>query len=145
MFEFLNVFRGFICRLQHELEDVIPSSTFSSGRADGPAAMKTQMLARRLRAHLETLDGVRNARNQVVERARRVADADDIQQRIKREAAGIELWTEVKPAMFEGTIEQELSKYEKYREELDESAERQSELLEQIRVCVYEVLSTNWR
>ena len=103
-------------------------------RADDPAAMKTQMLARQLRAHLEAVDGMRSARDKIVERARRIADADDIQPRIKREAAGIELWTEVKPVMFEGTIEQELSKYEKYREELDENAERQSESLEQIRV-----------
>lgn len=96
--------------------------------------MKTQMYARQLRAHLETIDDMSRMRGQIVDRARRVADADDIQPRIKREAAGIELWTEVKPVMFEGTIEQELSKYEKYREKLDESAERQSELIEQIRV-----------
>ena len=36
--------------------------------------------------------------------------------------------------MFEDIIEQELSKYEKFREELDDSVEAQSELLSQTRV-----------
>ena len=105
-----------------------------SERASDPAALKTQKLARQLRAHLEALDEIRRSRGNLVERARRMSESDDIEPRIVREAAGIELWTEVKPEQFEATIEQELGKYEKFHEELDDSAEAQTKLLSQIKV-----------
>jgi programmed cell death 6-interacting protein len=51
-----------------------------------------------------------------------------------REASGIERWVQVKPAMFEDTMDEELGKFERFRNDLNISSERQTELLEQIAV-----------
>ncbi len=68
--------------------------------------------------------------------SRGLADADDISIRIVREAAGFERWTEVQPSMFEGTLDQELAKYDKFRRDIEENAARQSELLENVKESV---------
>lgn len=57
-----------------------------------------------------------------------------------REAAGIERWVEVNPAMFEDTLEEELGKYEKFREKMEQSRVKQDDLLEKIKVSLTEIL-----
>ena len=59
---------------------------------------------------------------------------DDVKPRIMREASAFESWVEVKPSMFEATIEQEMGKYEVFKESLETNASKQSELLETIQV-----------
>ena len=49
------------------------------------------------------------------------------------EAASVARWVEVRPEIFEQAIEEELGKYEKYREELEGGARRQEEALDGIR------------
>jgi programmed cell death 6-interacting protein len=82
---------------------------------------------------LEQLDDLVRERNQLVSRARRLSDADDISARILKEAAGLERWAEVQPSMFEETLDQELAKYDKFRRDMEESAAKQSELLENVK------------
>ena len=72
-------------------------------------------------------------RGQLVSRAQRLADADDISTRIQREAAGLEKWAEVQPSMFEDTLDQELAKYDKFRRDIEDSGVRQMELLEKVK------------
>jgi len=79
---------------------------------------------------LEQLDDLVRERSQLVSRAQRLADADDISPRIVKEAAGLERWAEVQPSMFEDTLDQELAKYDKFRRDIEEGGVKQTELLE---------------
>lgn len=120
----------------------MPSSTSTSAsRRKDPANAQTQAHARALRGHLEALDELRESRAQLVQRARRLADADDIQPRIMREAAAMERWTEIEPAMFENTLDQEMNKYEKFKDGVEESADKQIELTDLIKVLLYSLRS----
>lgn len=83
---------------------------------------------------LESLDDVRRSRAQAVARTKRLVDAEDIAPRILRAAAGIERWVEVQPSMFEDVIDEELTKYEKFREELEEGEQREEVLLASVKV-----------
>ena len=94
---------------------------------------ETQTHARALRVLLEQLDDLVRERSQLVSRAQRLADADDISLRIVREAAGLEKWAEVQPSMFEDTLDQELAKYDKFRRDIEDSGVRQMELLENVK------------
>lgn len=88
---------------QEDLEQWVPSSTVpTAGRKDA-LNLLTQNHARVLRVQLEALDNLRSTRGQIVQRARRLADADNIQPCIMCQASGIERWTDVEPAMFEST------------------------------------------
>jgi programmed cell death 6-interacting protein len=90
---------------------------------------------------LEQLDDLVRERNQLVLRAKRLADADDISVRIVKEAAGLERWAEVQPSMFEDTLDQELAKYDKFQRDVEDSAARQSELLENMKESVHSAVS----
>ena len=88
-----------------------------------------------MRALLENLDNVQRARSEIVVAAKRQKDWDDITPRTLKDASGFERWVEVKPEMLEDTLEQALSAYEKFRTQLDDSEQKQTELLESIQVC----------
>jgi programmed cell death 6-interacting protein len=118
------------------LEAAVPSSTVVWSSPRKPAIGETQTHARALRVLLEQLDDLVRDRNQLVLRAKRLADADDISVRIVKEAAGLERWAEVQPSMFEDTLDQELAKYDKFRRDIEDSAARQSELLESLKESV---------
>jgi programmed cell death 6-interacting protein len=83
---------------------------------------------------LEQLDDLVRERSQLVSRAQRLADADDISPRIVKEAAGLERWAEVQPSMFEDSLDQELAKYDKFRRDIEEGGVKQTELLEKVKV-----------
>jgi programmed cell death 6-interacting protein len=116
-----------------KLEAAVPSSTIVWSSTSKPANGATQNYARALRMLLEQLDDLARERNQLVSRAQRLADADDISTRIQKEAAGLESWVEVQPSMFEDTLDQELVKYDKFRGDIEEGASKQSELLENVK------------
>ena len=82
---------------------------------------------------LEQLDDLVRERSQLVSRAQRLADADDISPRIVKEAAGLERWAEVQPSMFEDTLDQELAKYDKFRRDIEEGGVKQAELLDNVK------------
>ena len=127
---------------QAKLEAAVPSSTVVWSSPRQPAIGETQTHARALRVLLERLDDLARERSQLVLRAQRLADADDISVRIVREAAGFKRWAEVQPSMFEDTLDQELAKYDKFQLDIEESATRQSELLENVKESV---LSAGYR
>lgn len=64
-----------------------------------------------------------------------MAEADDITGRVLREAAGVEQWAEVQPAMFEDTFEKEMDKYDKFRSAIEGGEMTQKELLSRLKVC----------
>jgi programmed cell death 6-interacting protein len=128
-----SIVHMFIC-FKDELEASVPSSTISPGNTSTSVNSHTTMCARALRVLLESLDDLRGARAQLVQRAQYAAEADDITTRIIKQAAGIERWTEVQPSMFEDTLDQELSKYDKYKSDLEDGKREQEKLLDEIEV-----------
>lgn len=111
----------------------MPSSTVVWSSPRRPMIGETQTHARALRVLLEQLDDLVRERSQLVSRAQRLADADDISTRIVKEAAGLERWAEVQPSMFEDTLDQELAKYDKFRRDIEDSGVKQTDLLENIK------------
>lgn len=94
----------------------------------------TQTHARALRVLLESLDDIIRSRADYVKRANALAASEDISPRIQKAASGIERWVEVQPAMFEDVLDQELSKYDKFRTYIEEGEQKQEVLLESIKV-----------
>ena len=107
---------------QEELENSIPSST--AVQAPQTAALNTvdptRSHARALRALLEKLDDLIKDRVELATRVDRLVATDDITPRILRAASGMEQWVNVQPAMFEDNLDAELSKFDKFRTQLDE-------------------------
>lgn len=127
-----NIF--YLHPIQADLEVLVPSSTVSVTGHSIPGAEVTQTHARALRVLLESLDDILHARVQYVDRAERLADADDIGPRILKVAAGFERWTDVKPAMFSDVSDEELAKYDKFIQGINEGRGKQDKLLEEIKV-----------
>ena len=121
--------------LQADLEYSIPSSTgapahhTSSGGVDA-----SRSHARSLRVLLEKLDDLMNARAELVAKVNRLTTADDITPRVLKAASAMEQWVNVQPAMFEDILDEELSKFDKFRRQLEDDAQKQGELLEAVRV-----------
>jgi programmed cell death 6-interacting protein len=80
--------------------------------------------------------------------AKNFAESDDIEPRISREALGVERWTEVKASMFEDTLDEELQKFQKFKENLEDNASQQEDILRQIEVGTFsgwlKVISLTW-
>ena len=73
---------------------------------------------------------------ELVARVKRLAAGDDITPRILKSAAGMEQWVNVQPAMFEDILDQELSKYDKFRVQLEEDEVKQQDLLKAVQVLM---------
>lgn len=130
--------------LKARLEASVPSSTvslYSKPSTPRGAPNPTQTHARALRVLLESLDDAQRARAELVGRAQRLSDADDVTPRVLQVAAGMEQWAEVRPEAFEDVLDEELAKYEKFRTMVEESEEKQEQLLSQIRVGANSLLS----
>lgn len=93
---------------------------------------KTQVRA--LRGLLESLEDLVADRARLAGQVKRQANSDNIKPRILREAAAVDKWVDVKPAMFEGTIEEELGKFDKYQEQLEHTRETQEDMLTKLKV-----------
>ncbi|KAB5591907.1 PH-response regulator protein PalA/RIM20 [Ceratobasidium theobromae] len=117
-----------LCSSQEEMEEVIPSHLTSQS----PESTQAHTYARAIRAALEDLEDLRSTRARCSESARQRASTDDIKPRIAREAAGLARWVEVKPAMFESTIEEELGKFDRYKESVEAGRAKQVELLAKV-------------
>ncbi|ESK88786.1 ph-response regulator protein pala rim20 [Moniliophthora roreri MCA 2997] len=114
-----------------DLEASIPSTTIS---ADGSLASdNTGKRVRILRVLLEQLDSLHSEREDIVRRAQKLAEVDDIQPRIAKAAAGFARLAEVQPTMFEDISDEGLSKYDKFMKWIKELQPRQEELLDAIR------------
>ena len=110
---------------------LVPSSTGSASSLN----RETKKRTRTLRTLMEHLDEAKDDRANVLARAQRMVDADDVQPRIMREAAARERWTDVTPAMFQDAMDEEMGKFDKFRGMVDEGAEKQGDLLAQLQVC----------
>ena len=116
--------------IQSELESLVPSSTITAVATDS----QTQVYARALRGLLETLDDIRHSRVELVSRAQRRGEADDIRAHITTVAGKIDRDAEITPAMFTDVSDQELAKYDRFIQGLVEGQKKQEELLEAIKV-----------
>ncbi|PSR75597.1 hypothetical protein PHLCEN_2v9077 [Hermanssonia centrifuga] len=116
-----------------DLEASVPSSAVSLSKPSSRGPNSTQSHARQLRVLLESLNDIQRSRDQSVTRAKRLADAEDITPRILKAAAAVERWVEVQPSMFEDVLDEELSKYDKFREDIEEGEQNQEVLLESIK------------
>ncbi|KAH7913212.1 BRO1-like domain-containing protein [Hygrophoropsis aurantiaca] len=119
---------------EDQLEALIPSSTVPTpGQSSTSAKRQTQSHARRLRGLLESLDEIHRSRDDLVARAQRLAEVDDIRSKILKVATNFERWIEVRPAMFEDVSDAELSKYDKFIQGLAEGKQKQTEILDAIK------------
>ncbi|KAJ3482919.1 hypothetical protein NLI96_g6648 [Meripilus lineatus] len=116
---------------EDELQEAVPSSTVvTSPQTRG--ANPTQTHARALRRLLEDIDSLQLARRDTVSRAQRLAEVDDISPQVMKKAAGFEQWVEVQPAMLDDVLEEELAKFDKFREDVENGREKQETLLSSI-------------
>jgi programmed cell death 6-interacting protein len=69
-----------------------------------------------------------------VQRAQRLAEADDIGPRILKVATGFARWVDVKPAMFSDLSDEELAKYDKFISGIEEGRSKQEGILQDIKV-----------
>lgn len=121
-----------LTRDEDELEALVPSSTVSTtGKA--VSASQTQIHARTLRGLLESLDDIRRTRDDLVVRAQRRAESDDIRPKVLTAAASLEHGTEMSAAMFEDVSDNELAKYDKFIQGLTEGRKKQEEILASIK------------
>lgn len=118
---------------QDELEALVPSSTVSmTGKA--VSTSQTQIHARTLRGLLESLDDIRRTRDDLVVRAQRRAESDDIRPKVLAAAANLEQGIEMSAVMFEDVSDNELAKYDKFIQGLTEGRKKQEEILSSIKV-----------
>jgi programmed cell death 6-interacting protein len=80
------------------------------------------------------LDDIRRARDEIVLRAQRRAESDDIRPKVLAAAAKLEQEKEISPAMFEEVSDYELAKYDKFIQGLTEGRKKQEEILASIKV-----------
>ncbi|PVF99793.1 putative pala protein [Serendipita vermifera] len=110
----------------------LPTNNPSPKTSASPLSTQTKSHMRILRGHLESLDEIRRNRQLTLIRLQNFASSDDISDRIKLVALGLERWTEVKAEMFEDVMTEELQRYEKYRNEISSTEPEQRDLLRKI-------------
>ncbi|KAG1750758.1 ALIX V-shaped domain binding to HIV-domain-containing protein [Suillus lakei] len=121
-----------LARDEDELEALVPSSTVSmTGKA--VSTSQTQIHARILRGMLESLDDIRRTRDDLVVRAQRRAESDDIRPKVLTAAASLEHGIEMSAVMFEDVSDNELAKYDKFIQGLTEGRKKQEEILSSIK------------
>lgn len=121
-----------LTRDEDELEALVPSSPISmSGKA--VSTSQTQIHARTLRGLLESLDDVRRIRDDLVVRAQRRAESDDIRPKVLATAANFEHEIEMSAVTFEDVSDNELAKYDKFIQGLTEGQKKQEEILSSIK------------
>lgn len=118
---------------EEELEALVPSTTVSIDGKISRANNQTQIHARALRGLLESLDDIRKDRSQVVARAQRRVEVDDIKPSIISVASNVDRWEELTPAMFVDLSDKELAKYDRFIQELAEGKKNQEGILEAIK------------
>ncbi|KAF9477921.1 BRO1-domain-containing protein [Pholiota conissans] len=134
-----------ICELaldEATLEASIPSTTTSPSATSTAEGKKTREHARQMRVKLEELDTVSQDREQIVRRARSLADADDIKPRIMKASSGLQQLVDITPDIFEDVSDEELAKYDKFLLEIDDIARRQGDLLSSIENQNVELLNS---
>ncbi|WVO14605.1 pH-response regulator protein palA/RIM20 [Cryptococcus depauperatus] len=113
---------------EEDINDYVPSSTVSS-TADLPPSVRP------LRASLELLDDHIAHRARILSEARGIAAADDIRAQVVLEATKLAHGGtgDVKTEWFEDIFDKGLEKYDIVKKGMNEEANKQDELLDQIR------------
>ena len=106
-----------------------------ASKTSARAGSTSQVHARQLRTALDSLARIQKERAEYVEKAKRLADSEDITPRILHAAATLEQWVEAQPSMFEEVLDEALAKYDTFREEIVAGEQTQEVLLESIKVC----------
>ncbi|KAF8442365.1 BRO1-like domain-containing protein [Boletus edulis BED1] len=125
-----------------ELESLVPSSTISTVGKTQATGSQTQVHARALRSLLESLDDIRHSRGELVSRAQRRGEVDNIRSRIVAAAGRFDGEAEMTPAMFTDVSDEELAKYDRFIQGLVEGQKEQKGLLEAIRSTNEKFLSS---
>lgn len=112
----------------------MPSSTISTIGKTQASGSQTLVHARALRGLLESLDDVRHSRGELVSRAQRRGEVDDIKPRIITATGKFSRDAEITPAMFTDVSDEELAKYDRFIQGLVEGQKKQEGLLEAIKV-----------
>lgn len=112
----------------------VPTSTVSKSGSTSAGASETKKQARALTLLLESLDDIKRARRKLVDRAIQLADADDVGPRIMKVASGFERWMDVRPEMFADVSDEELAKYDKFIQGVEDTREKQEGTLGDIKV-----------
>lgn len=121
-----------LTRDNDELEALVPSSTVSmTGKA--VSTSQTQIHARTLRGLLESLDDIRRTRDDLVIRARRRVESDDIRPKVLAAAANLKHGIEMSAVTFEEVSDNELAKYDKFIQGLTEGRKKQEEIISSIK------------
>lgn len=118
----------------------MPSSTVSV-TGEAVSTSQTQIHARTLRSLLESLNDIRRTRDDLVLRAQRQAESDDIRPKVLAAVAKLEHGIDISPAMFEDVSDNELAKYDKLIQGLTEGRKKQEEILASIKVISVNALS----
>ncbi|KAF8339548.1 BRO1-like domain-containing protein [Cantharellus anzutake] len=90
---------------------------------------ETKVQARALQQLLEKLDDLKSARETILSRSRHLAQEDDIKPSVVRKANTFEAWSEIGPEVFDDIVNEGLAKYDKFRDQLEENASVQEEVL----------------
>lgn len=83
---------------------------------------------------METLDDVRHNRGELVSRAQRRGEVDDIRPRIVTASVKFDRDAEITPVMFTDISDEELAKYDRFIQGIVEGQKKQEGLLETIKV-----------
>ena len=112
----------------------VPTSTVSKVGPTSAGATEAKKQARALTLLLESLEDIKRIRRKLVDRATQLADADDIGPRIMKVATGFERWLDVQPEMFADVSDEELVKYDKFLQDMENTREKQESTLKDIKV-----------
>ncbi|KAI6038820.1 BRO1-like domain-containing protein [Pisolithus marmoratus] len=118
---------------EEQLEALVPSTTVSIDGKISMANNQTQIYARALRGFLESLDDIKKDRSQLVARAQRLVEVDDIKPSIISAASTLNRREELTPAMFVDVSDAELAKYDRFIQGLAEGHKKQEGILEAIK------------
>lgn len=121
-----------------DLEAFVPSSNPSL--AAGQTSDAQVQCVRALRVELENLDDLLDSRTACLTEVKALAAADDIRPLVMREAATISTragtssssQSTITAADFEDVFGQQMDKYTRFKQEIDQSAAQQAQLLERI-------------
>lgn len=69
-----------------------------------------------------------------MQRAKLTTEVDDIEDRVLLVSAGFEKLAEVRPAMFEDIMDEELAKYDKFLKEISDLEQKQITTLSELKV-----------
>lgn len=83
---------------------------------------------------LDNIKDLHDSVDDLVQRAKLTTEVDDIQDRVLLVSAGFEKLAEVRPAMFEDIMDEELAKYDKFLKEISDLEQKQVTTLSELKV-----------